>query len=336
MIYTTENLNLNDGASVISSAQKFILPIPNLHGNGEPLVYPDGDDAGKQIADWEGNPIGDEGVVFFNAKDQAWQAVPADGTGVVIMNQATEEQAADLHQKIDTVLQGTGRTISQLTLEETKEIITYAAQDLALDDMYNSDTGFIESKMTPVGPPSKAEAFGVYKRDDRDICQAIYISGQGEFQGPAATPQKFEDGAVILQQGDSVRLIQPDAFEETYRNSDGSKLTAAELPIQGNTAESLLRQNKNESWGVATINIANEFDKCVNNQQQAADILVVGGEAFVEASKRNGEDIPLSEGVNRAIAWLGYHDAGGRHTEQGKSAIELAEERVTPPKPLKL
>ena len=51
------------------------------------------------------------------------------------------------------------------------------------------------------------------------------MPGTGAFQGPAATPQKFENGAVILKQGEQEpRLVQPKAFVETYTNDDGSQI----------------------------------------------------------------------------------------------------------------
>lgn len=247
MTYTPQDFDFNNAAPVISSAQKFIVPIPNLRGQGEPLTIPQGHNAGEEIKDWQGNAIGDDGVVFYNAKDQAWQAVQGDGTGVVIMNQVTQEQAAQLHDKIDSLLKpdtqdGTSqafntKSVQELSLSEIKDVLSFASEELGIGDMYNSDTGFIAKKMSPIGDAPSDEAFGLHKRDDRDICQAVYIAGEGEFQGPAATPQKFENGAVIVKQGDDVRLIQPDVFEQTYRHTDGSSLSLAELPLQGNAPD---------------------------------------------------------------------------------------------------
>jgi len=265
MKYTTENLNFDNSANVISSAQKFVLPIPSFSADkGEALVYPEGENKGQAITDWQGQPIGDSGVVFYNAKDKSFQAVAGDGNGVIIMNQVSEQQAKQLATKIKSTLsrddlnlesqsfEATGaqkhglvsasdmfnrRTVNDLELSEIKQILDYAVNDLGVDDMYNSDKGFIASKMTPVGQESGFEAYGIHKRDDRDICQAVYIAGKGEFEGPAATPQQFDQGAVILKQGDSVRLIQPKIFEETYRGTDGSILSVSQLPLQGNTAD---------------------------------------------------------------------------------------------------
>ena len=70
------------------------------------------------------------------------------------------------------------------------------------------------------------EAYGLKKRDDRDICHAVYIPGEFVFEGPAASPQIFEDGGVIVEQGGELRGVQPDAFMRTYRLHDGRQITS--------------------------------------------------------------------------------------------------------------
>jgi hypothetical protein len=203
-----EDVNFEGATPVISSAQKFIIRVPK--GRGVPLVYPKGDKKGEPITDWQGEPIGEEGVVFFNEKDNAYQAVKSDGEGVTILNEVNEFQA----QQIKSVL-GKGRPFNALALVTKLMIIQ---SELGIKDMYNSDVNFIEAKMTPVGDS------GLYKRDDRDICHAVKLEGSGEFQGPAATAQKYEDGAILIKQGDDIRLVQSDVFQRTYKSPDGSEV----------------------------------------------------------------------------------------------------------------
>ncbi len=238
---THSQFDFDKGSEVVSGAQKFIIPVPNFeNGGGEDLVYPNGaknkegqDIGGQPIADWQGKPIGgpgEKGVVFFNHKDQSWQAVKADGEGVVILNQVTEEQAAKLQEKI-------GKNPAKLNLQEFKGALEFAHSDLGVGDMYNSDRSFIKSKMNPLETSDTGvPQFGLFRRDDRDVCHAVYVEGSGEFQGPAATPQKFEDGAVLIRQPNgkefSYRLIQPDAFQETYKNKDGSAIDLKKLAHQ--------------------------------------------------------------------------------------------------------
>lgn len=225
------DLDMSKAAKVISAAQKFILPIPAL-SDGEPLVYPSGTQdrdgnsiEGKPITDWEGKPIGETGVVFYNGKDRSVQAVKGDDTGVIIFNEATEEQARTLMGRV-VELAGTPQALNQPAIQA----VLATAGAIGLTDRYNSDRGFIQSKMTPMGNLG-ADCFGLYKRDDRDICLAVRLDGKGVFIGPAATPQIYDDGAVIVQQGNDFRLIQPREFERTYRLADNSPVNARTLPL---------------------------------------------------------------------------------------------------------
>lgn len=231
-VISPTDLQVGSGRStaVISSAQKFIIPVPALGAGGEPLIYPEGaEKAGGPILDYEGNPIGDLGIVFFNAKDRAWQAAKGDGEAVIIINEVTAEQADKLYQKVAQFQLDP----NDLTLAELKQVIAFAQETLGLVDMYNSSRSFIEAKMTPAiadqvptanGQP--IDAYGFKKRDDRDINQAIYIPGEFVFEGPSASPQEFADGGVIVEQGGKMRGVQPDIFVRTYKFSDGQAIAA--------------------------------------------------------------------------------------------------------------
>ena len=130
----------DQGTEVVSSAQKFIIPVPTFHnsGGGEELVYPQGAKdgegrnlAGQAIKDWQGNPIakpGEKGVVFYNAKDRSYQAVKADGNEVIILNQVSEEQAKKLQDKL-------GEDPSKLSLGKFKEALTWAHEELGLGEV---------------------------------------------------------------------------------------------------------------------------------------------------------------------------------------------------------
>ncbi len=226
------HLDRDSGTPVISSAQKFIIPVPAFANGGEPLVYPKGDEkAGEPILDYEGKPIGARGLVFFNAKDRSRQAVAGDGRGVIIVNEVTREQADQLEAKIRAIHADPNR----LTLGQLKQVLEYARDELNLGDMYNSDRAFIAARMTsadagerPLADGKAIEAYGLMKRDDRDICYAIHIPGKFVFEGPAATPQMFENGGVIVRQGDEFRGVQPEIFIRTYRRENGDGIKAVE------------------------------------------------------------------------------------------------------------
>ncbi|MBA3715516.1 MAG: hypothetical protein H0W76_24170 [Pyrinomonadaceae bacterium] len=225
--------------AVISSAQKFIIPVPAFNKGGEPLVYPEGHErARQQILDYQGKPVGKRGLVFLNAKDQSWQAVQGDGQGVIIINEVTQDQAEMLHKKVQEFQENS----NDLTLDQLKKVLDYARSQLKLNDMYNSTRSFIKSKMSPVTAGErphvngeKIEAFGLMKRDDRDVCQAVFVPGSFVFEGPAATPQVFENGGVIVKQGEDVRGVQPEVFVRTYKFKDGRPVTspAKDLKAQG-------------------------------------------------------------------------------------------------------
>ena len=233
-VVTPDQINFDNGSPVVSSAQKFVIPVPKFADGGEPLVYPQGatnkkgeDIGGQPIADWQGKPIGERGVVFFNEKDKAWQAVPGDGTGVVIMNQVTEDQSKMLLDKV-------GGDPGKLSLEQFKEVLTFANKEVGLGDMYNSDRGFISSKMNPLETQDTGiPQYGMFRRDDRDVCHALFLDGSGEFKGTSTTHQ-YDDGGVVLRQkvGNefNYRLIQPEEFQQTYNNKDGSRINLDSLP----------------------------------------------------------------------------------------------------------
>lgn len=229
----------SSSTAVISDAQKFIIPVPAYGASGEPLVYPKGHErAGQPILDYEGKAIGERGVVFFNEKDQSWQAVAGDGQGVIIINEVTKDQADKIYDRIGQFQTDPGK----LTVDQLKAVLDKAREELGLRDMYNSTRSFIKLKMTPVmasSVPSAGgqpiEAYGLMKRDDRDVCQAVYIPGRFEFEGPAATPQVFEDGGVIVKQGAEMRGVQPEIFIRTYRLADGTPITSPrDVKAQGN------------------------------------------------------------------------------------------------------
>jgi len=266
---TSSQINWDLGADVVSSAQKFVIPVPQFADGGEPLVYPAGakdkdgnllvytedskDKDGNSLAhlagqplpimDWEGKPIGDMGVVFFNPKDQSWQAVKADGQGVVIMNQMTEDQGKALMDKI-------GADPGKLTLEQFKDVLTFAAtteyDDQGLvtregcGDMYNSDRSFISKKMNAMETSETGIAqYGMFRRDDRDVCKVVFAEGPSEFEaltsGGVMVKQPIpEEGALLLRQPDGkghlYRKIESQAFVETYKNKDGSAIELDKLP----------------------------------------------------------------------------------------------------------
>lgn len=238
MAISVDQLDFSEGKTtkVISGAQKFIIPVTNLVDGGEPLLYPKGHEkAGQQIVDWEGKPIGEKGIVFFNEKDNAVQA--ASGVnGVIIINQVTDAQAEKIHNLLVAgdayPFREGGVRASDLSAVLAQIRKPVKEDGLGLVDMYNSDTDFIGKKMTPVNDTDRPMMYSLFKRDDRDVWDAVRLTGRGEFQGPAATPQKFEDGAIIVKNGKDVQLIQPAEFEQTYKHASGARIYSDQVQPQ--------------------------------------------------------------------------------------------------------
>lgn len=232
------DLDFSQAKPVISGAQKFIIPV-GAYEDADPLVYPEGEKKGTPITDWQGKPIGDKGIVFFNEKDKSYQAARADGKSVIILNEVDEVKSKALH----SFAKNLGESVDNLSKSSLEVLLHHARTELGLGDMYNSDDGFIKSKMTKVhnGAPDTERPSGLMKRDDRDICQAVHISGPSQFQGPAATPQQVPvDGAFVVKQGEgekaSFRVVQSDVFVRTYLNADGSKIEKTGTKNSGSPA----------------------------------------------------------------------------------------------------
>ena len=241
MVIQASDIDFEQGLEVISRAQKFIIPIPTFrdHGGGEPLVYPEdvriGEDVrrkGEPILDWQGQSVGDSGIVFFNHTDKAWQAAANDGASVVILNLIDQEQARRIEEKI-------GGNPDHLSLSDLKELLDWAYRELGVGDRYNSSRQFISDKMMALEKHlTGVEHYGLHRRDDRDICSAVLLEGTGHFQGPPATPQQFEGSAVVIRQADGrgdfdYRLIQSKVFVESYSWKDGRTLTLEDIPKHG-------------------------------------------------------------------------------------------------------
>src|SRR5688572_6900298 len=139
---TQEEIKFDLGSPCISSAQKFIIPVPAFPDGGRPLIYPEGHPkVGESIVDWEGKPIGERGVIFRNKTDASWQAAQGDGNAVIIMNQVNEEQAKALDSYIRTTFRNwPGR---DFTVDELEQLLEYARTELKLVDRYDSNTTFI-------------------------------------------------------------------------------------------------------------------------------------------------------------------------------------------------
>lgn len=222
------SLSEENSTAVISTAYKFVIPVPPLGQQADQLVYPsDHPQAGNPIADDQGNPIGDRGLVFLNEQDQAWQAVPGDGTGVIIINEVTPAQAAQLDEKVRSLT----NSLSLLTLNQIKEILAYSRTALNLGDVYNSTRDYVTQKLvTPsdqlaaTAKTSSDPSYGLKQRISSDTYRAVYVPAAFAFEGVTTSAQIFAQGGVILEQQGQQRSIQPDVFMRTYQLATGAPI----------------------------------------------------------------------------------------------------------------
>lgn len=73
-----------------------------------------------------------------------------------------------------------GVDVTQLTLAQINDLLI-RANDQGLGDRYNSNRGRVLSHLIPVDAPT--QYYGLYRRDESKICHAVYIVGDGSFQG---------------------------------------------------------------------------------------------------------------------------------------------------------
>jgi hypothetical protein len=222
-VLSRNDIDFSLARPVITAAQKFVIPVAAL-SDADPLVYPAGSPhAGQPIKDWEGKPVGDTGIIFFNRVDQCYQAVPANGRSVIIINEVTGEHA----RSIETFIGILGESIDDLSKASLERLLAHLRDRMSLYDVYNSTDEFIRANMIPLRPPlcSGTRPSGWMRRDDRGSYRAVFVSGPGYFAGPAATPQRIQPhGAFIVAQDSSCHMVDAPVMVRTYRNLDGSPL----------------------------------------------------------------------------------------------------------------
>jgi hypothetical protein len=225
--YSKDDIDFSRARPVISVAQKFVIPVAAFE-DADPLVYPSGTEhAGEPITGWQGNPVGEKGIVFFNEIDKAYQAAPADGCSVIIINEVTSEQAHDLQELVHEL--GEPDNLSKSSLER---VLAHARNDLRLVDIYNSTDKYVRAKMTPVGEGCAGNGrrpWGWHRRDGGYVSQAAFVGGPARFQGPAATPQQIPDeGGFIVRQDwegkQNYHMVEARAMQRTYLNADGTPI----------------------------------------------------------------------------------------------------------------
>ncbi len=146
-VLSKDKLNFSQSANYVNRTKRFVVRIPELEHGGEPMVHPEGSSkAGQPIKTLEDGRTPDRGIVFYNGKDNVWQAVRGNGTETILITGVEDEQAKKLNSKEEELLNG--RSVH--SLETVKALLTYAKYELALIDFQNKKMASVEKDMGPI------------------------------------------------------------------------------------------------------------------------------------------------------------------------------------------
>jgi len=210
-------LDFSKSALYVNRTKRFVLPIPELAGGGEPLVFPAGtEQAGRAIkALDDGTP--ERGIVFANGEDRAWQAVRGNGKEAILFTDVSLEQAQALQRFVKDLEQQNGG----LTLEDVKAVLQFARSELNLVDCQNKKMESVPKEMKVIDPNNPY--FMQVIKDTKH--QAVYIPTGFTFDGPVR--QTYPEGAVILTDGKYKWGIGKQVFIRNFMRLDAGK----EIPL---------------------------------------------------------------------------------------------------------
>ncbi len=204
-------VNFESGLKVVNRTTRFVIPVPELPDGGEPMVYPEGAErAGEPVKKLEdGTP--ERGIVFFNGKDQAWQAARGNGKEAILVNDVSREQAEALMTRLNGL--GGPRKIS---LEGIKTLLAYARNELGITDFYDKKMAGVAADMVPVD-----ESLPLYMIVTKPtVHSAVYIREGFTFDGPV--PQVYPSGAVLVSDGRYSWGIDAGVFQRNFKAIDGT------------------------------------------------------------------------------------------------------------------
>ena len=155
-----------------------------------------------------------EGLVFENPKDQAMQVLKQKDGCLICYD------APGLKEKVDAYIAEHHDAFQ--SAQGVTQFIEFLSQH-AIDpktgraDIYDTDVDFAAGL---IGAPAKdkivpGKTFSGAKK--KETVKAFKVAAGVEFEGPTGTPQVADkDGAYILSDSAGMRMIQADAFKETY------------------------------------------------------------------------------------------------------------------------
>lgn len=105
--------------------------------------------------------------------------VLVDATSVPKVHASIEKE--NWHAFESLVREVVGGDVTQLTLPLIKEILIRSAkEDMRLGDRYNTDLDYVNGL---IPEEIRGLHYGLYRRNDKDPCRAVYVLGVGGFEG---------------------------------------------------------------------------------------------------------------------------------------------------------
>ncbi len=220
---------MSQGIPVKLAARSFIIPIPE--GVGEFMTYPE--DVGAEPQFKKGMPVINKkgeskghGIVFRNYADRTVQAARGDGKEMIIINGITEEQGKQLAAFYQVIAPDPEKA----GVARIRQVLAFAHNKLGIDDFFNGDRdkipAFEKSQPHPTNPDC-----GVFIRRSDEIRRAVLGNGQGQYQGPAASPQQFSGNVIAVGNDRHIWMVQADAFLNTHRHAaDDREIKLTDLP----------------------------------------------------------------------------------------------------------
>lgn len=227
-IINETDLNFQNALAVISSTQSFVLPIPSLTSGTGVFVSEESKQAGGKVAK------SSKDLMFLNSKDNSWQTVQSDGEGVVVINDVTPVQGKALLKK---VMQLSNNQPDKLDKDKIKLFLKYT-HALGLKDVFQSNKNEIAEKMNLIEVwDTGFEQLGFHKYKNKETLKAIRFLGAVSFSNPKVSKQTYDNGCVVVQEGDKVVAVKPDVFLKSYTKPNGSPITLFDIPMRLTTTQ---------------------------------------------------------------------------------------------------
>lgn len=207
---TPESLNFEQGLKVVNRTTRFVVPVPSLVDGGEPLIYPWATSRQGEAIKLREDGTVERGIVFFNGKDRAWQAVRGNGQEAILINDVSREQAEFLTAELNK-LGGAHR----ITIDGVRTLMEKARGILGITDFYDKKMAGVNADMAVIDP-----SMPYYRVVTKPaVHSAIYVRTGFTFAGPV--PQVYPEGAVIVNDGKHSWGVDAGVFQRNFKAIEG-------------------------------------------------------------------------------------------------------------------